>query len=57
MLSHEAGGTLNYRKNGIDKINRMFNTSISVERNPSYDVNTFKQNGDDNNADKELSDK
>ena len=57
LLTINVEDMLNYRKNGIDKINRMFNTSISVKRNPSYDVNTFKQNGDDNNADKELSDK
>lgn len=57
LLTINVEDMLNYRKNGIDKINQMFNTSISVKRNPSYDVNTFKQNGDDNNADKELSDK
>ena len=57
LLTINVEDMLNYRKNGIDKINRMFNTSISVKRNPSYNVNTFKQNGDDNNADKELSDK
>ena len=57
LLTINVEDMLNYRKNGIDKINKMFNTSITVERNPSYDVNTFKQNGDDNNANKKLSDK
>ena len=57
LLTINVEDMLNYRKNGIEKINKMFNTSISVKRNPSYDINTFKQNGDDNNADKELSDK
>ena len=57
LLTINVEDMLNYRKNGIDKINKMFNTSITVERNPSYDVNTFKQNGDDKNVNEKLSSK
>ena len=47
LLTINVEDMLEYRKRGIDKVNKMFNTDIKVERNSSYDVNTFKQNGDD----------
>ena len=47
-----------YRKKGIKEVNKMFGTSITVKRNPSYNVNSYTENKEsDKNADKELSDK
>ena len=47
LLTINVEDMLEYRKCGIDKVNKMFGTAVKVERNKSYDVNTFKQNGDD----------
>ena len=47
-----------YRKKGIKEVNKMFGTSITVKRNPSYNVNSYSENKEsDKNADEELSDK
>lgn len=47
-----------YRKKGIKEVNKMFGTSITVKRNPSYNVNSYSENREsDKNADEELFDK
>lgn len=57
LLTINVEDMLDYRKKGIDKVNKMFGTSIKVERNASYDVNTFKQTEENDNASEKLSDK